>query len=100
VAKETAKAELYAAGNALRGQQFDTAMTHAQQALCSAPSSYEPLETIGDIYTRQGDKLAAKRSYEMALRQLEAHGRDAMLVAQGHISPKNAADLIQRKIPN
>jgi Tfp pilus assembly protein PilF len=98
VEKESAKAELYAAGDALRERKFDIAMIHAQQARCSAPSTYDPLETIGDIYAEQGDELAATKSYEAALRQLELHGDDALLVAEGHLSAQNVTAHIRRKM--
>jgi Tfp pilus assembly protein PilF len=96
--RSIAKAHIYVAGEALRSGDLVTSMIHAQSIIAHAPDAYEGYEFAGDIYSKQGYAVGAKRMYELALQKLDSRGADALLVQVGTNSVETATQLLKRKI--
>lgn len=93
-----AKAHIYIAGEALRSGDLVTSMIHAQSIITRAPDTYDGYEFVGDIYSKQGHVVGAKRMYELALEKLDSGGTSALLVQEGTTSVANATQMLKRKI--
>lgn len=98
VLRESAEANLMAAGDSLRKNDLTAAMMYAQSAAAQAPYAYSPYEAAGDIYVRFGLTSAAREMYEKAIQKLTRESQGAMLVTKGAVSPDNAIALIRHKL--
>jgi Tfp pilus assembly protein PilF len=96
--KAIAKAHIYVAGEALRSGDLVTSMIHAQSIIAHAPDAYDGYEFAGDIYSKQGYTVGAKKMYELALEKLDSRGTEALLVQEGANSVATAAQMLKRKI--
>lgn len=97
-ARSMAKANIFAAGEALRSGDLVTSMLYAQSIIAHAPYAYDGYEFVGDIYSKHGDAAGAKKMYELALQKLSSGGTDALLVQEGANNVTIATQLLQTKI--
>jgi predicted negative regulator of RcsB-dependent stress response len=96
--KSMAKANLLVAGEALHSGDLVMSMLHAQATIAHAPQTYDGYESVGDVYSEQGNTVGAKRMYELAVQKLSSGGTDALLVQEGANSVSTATQLLQMKI--
>jgi Tfp pilus assembly protein PilF len=97
-AQESAKANILAAGNAIRAGDLVSAMTYASAVIASAPEAYDGYQLVGDVYAKQGFNIGARQMYEKSLERLRAGGESAMLVEAGTTSIPVAEEMLRAKI--
>lgn len=97
-ATESAKANILAAGNAVRENDLVTAMTHAHAVIITEPEAYDGYQVAGDVYAKQGFQVGARRMYEESLEKLRAGKERSMLVEAGVTTVEAAEAMLLKKI--
>jgi Tfp pilus assembly protein PilF len=98
VKRQSAAAEVYLAGEAIRAADFVQAMQHAQGVIHEAPDAYDGYLLAGDVYKRQGFNLGARTMYETAIVKLNHGGDDSLLLEKGLVDVSSARTHVQKKL--